>query len=379
MASLGSMRILQVCSSLAWGGTEMHVPILSKKLQSRGHEVCIISNPAGTIYGHSKDLSIPSQAIPIGAYINPYSTYKLNRFIDCFEPDIIHLHLSRDLWQTVPATLLSKFDGPMVLTKHVGSYVKKNDFLHRWLYSRISKIITVSETLNKNVSETCPILPNQVVTIHPGADLDRFDRANYDRVNTRKLLGISPDTRLIGTVGRISPGKGYEDLLLAAQKLRGQNLDQEIQFLIVGAASYGEEEYQKSIIKISHELGLRETVIFTGFRDDIPALLSALDIFIFPSRAEGFGATVIEAMAMGIACVSTRSDGTLDTVVDGKTSLVFKAGDIDRLTESIELLLTNNSLRERISENGYNQVKERFNLDVMTDHVEDLYISLSSS
>ena len=58
MASLGSMRILQVCSSLAWGGTEMHVPILSKKLQSRGHEVCIISNPAGTIYGHSKDLSI---------------------------------------------------------------------------------------------------------------------------------------------------------------------------------------------------------------------------------------------------------------------------------------------------------------------------------
>ena len=84
-------------------------------------------------------------------------------------------------------------------------------------------------------------------------------------------------------------------------------------------------------------------------------------------------------MAMGIACVSTRSDGTLDTVVDGKTSLEFKAGDIDRLTESIELLLTNNSLRERISENGYNQVKERFNLDVMTDHVEDLYISLSSS
>ena len=373
MDRMAPARILQVCSSLAWGGTEMHVPILSGKLRARGHDVRLVLHPKGSIAGESRESGLPTETIPIGGYVNPVSTCALGRCIRRFRPHVLHLHLSRDLWQTVPAARLAGYDGPVVLTKHVGSYVTKTDPLHRWLYRRVSRVITVSETLNRNVRETCPIDPERVVTVHPALDLERFDPTGYDQMETRKSLGFPSGAVVVGTVGRVSPGKGYEEFLQAARELRDRHPDMPLRFLVAGEASYGEEAYHDGIVHYARELDLAETVLFAGFRRDIPALLNAMDVFIFPSRAEGFGATVIEAMAMGVACVSTRSDGTLDTVEDGVTGLVFQGGDAEGLARSVESLLTDEQLRARIAENGCRQARERFNLDAMTDRVEALY------
>lgn len=373
MAGMAPARILQVCSSLAWGGTEMHVPILAGKLRDRGHDVRLVLHPKGSIAGEARERGFTVETVPIGGYVNPLSTCALRRCIRRFRPGVLHLHLSRDLWQIVPAARLAGFEGPLLLTKHVGSYVKKKDLLHRWLYRRVSRVITVSETLNRNVRETCPVPPDRVVTVHPALDLERFDPARYDREDTRRSLGIASEARMVGTVGRVSPGKGYEEFLQAARMLRDRHPEMSLRFVVVGEASFGEEAYHDGIVRQARDLGLGETVLFTGFRRDIPALLNAMDVFIFPSRAEGFGATVIEAMAMGVACVSTRSDGTLDTVEEGETGLVFQGGDADGLARSVESLLKDERLRTRIAETGRVRARERFNLDAMTDRVEALY------
>ena len=373
MAGMAPARILQVCSSLAWGGTEMHVPILSGKLRDRGHDVRLVLHPKGSIAREARERGLTVETVPIGGYVNPLSTCALRRCIRRFRPAVLHLHLSRDLWQAVPAARLAGFGGPLLLTKHVGSYVTKKDPLHRWLYRRVSRVITVSETLNRNVRETCPVPPDRVVTVHPALDLERFDPARYDREDTRRSLGIASEALLVGTVGRVSPGKGFEEFLQAARMLRDRHPERSLRFVVVGEASYGEEAYHDGIVRHARELGLGETVLFSGFRRDIPALLYAMDVFIFPSRAEGFGATVIEAMAMGVACVSTRSDGTLDTVEDGETGLVFQGGDAEGLARSVESLLMDERLRARIAETGRARARARFNLDVMTDRVEALY------
>ena len=379
MASMAPARILQVCSSLAWGGTEMHVPILSGKLRDRGHDVRLVLHPKGSIAGEARERGFTVETVPIGGYVNPLSTCALRRCIRRFRPVVLHLHLSRDLWQAVPAARLAGFDGPLLLTKHVGSYVTKKDPLHRWLYRRVSRVITVSETLNRNVRETCPVPPDRVVTVHPALDLERFDPARYDREDTRRSLGIASEALLVGTVGRVSPGKGFEEFLQAARMLRDRHPEMSLRFVVVGEASYGEEAYHDGIVRQARELGLDETVLFTGFRRDIPALLNAMDVFIFPSRAEGFGATVIEAMAMGVACVSTRSDGTLDTVEDGETGLVFQGGDAVGLARSVESLLMDERLRARIAETGRARARARFNLDAMTNRVEALYAASMAS
>ena len=353
----------------------MHVPILATKLIEAGHQVLAVLHPDGQIQSETARRGIPFQLHRLGAYVNPLSTTRLWHLLKTYRPDIVHLHLSRDLWQVAPATRFGISTG-IVLTKHVGSYVKKLDPLHRWLYDQVDRVITVSDVLNRNVCETCPVPPEKVVTIHHALDMGKYAPALCDRPTIRRDLHIPDGTLIIGTVGRLSPGKGHEDFLCAAREVLDQLPGTAIKFLIVGEASYGEEEYLETIRKLVHTLDLQDTVVFTGFRTDIPAVLHAMDIFVFPSRAEGLGATLIEAMAMGVASVSTLSDGTLDILTDGDTGLAFAPGDISGLAHAVLRLIHDSALRVRVGLSGQRHVRQRFDLKDMVARVERLYLAI---
>jgi glycosyltransferase involved in cell wall biosynthesis len=367
------LRILQVCSSLAWGGTEMHLPILAAKLMERGHAVHAVCHPKGVILKEAGARHIPACPLPLGAYFDPVATGRFVRLLRREQPDILHLHLSRDLWQTVPAARIAGC-GRVILTKHIGSYVRKRDPLHTWLYRHVARIIAVSDVLNKNVRDTCPVTPDRVTTIHHALDLRKYDPAGYDARTVRDALGVPPGACLVGTVGRLSPGKGYEDFLKTARGVLDRLPDGAAHFLVVGAASYGEEGYAAAIRALARDLGLTDRVLFTGFREDVPALLSAMDLFIFPSRAEGLGATLIEAMAMGVACVSTNSDGTQDIIAHEKTGLAVRPGDVEALVEATVRLIRDRMLRDRLASAGQRHVRQHFDLNVMADKIEQVYL-----
>lgn len=351
----------------------MHVPILAEKLITRGHSVQVLAHPEGSILTEVKSRSIPADPISLGAYFNPRATRSLIRLIRKYKPDIVHLHLSRDLWQVVPAVRIAGGGPKIILTKHVGSYVKKKDPLHTWLYRHVSRIITVSEVLHKNVIDTCPIPSEKVVTIHHALDMSKYNPQVYDSAQIRRELDIKAEEFVIGTVGRISPGKGLEDFIDAAGILNEKLPELGLLFLIVGTASYGEDVYFNEMKQKVEAAGLNRVIRFVGFRDDVPALLNIMDLFIFPSRAEGFGATLIEAMAMGTASVSTYGDGTLDTISDEKTGLTYAPGDIDGLIGAATRVITDHSLRERLGASGRRFVIDHFDLNVMTERVEQVY------
>lgn len=374
-----SLRILQVCSSLAWGGTEMHLPILASRLLERGHAVQAVCHPDGKIVQETAARRIPTSTIRLGAYLNPVTTTQVVRLLRRERPDILHLHLSRDLWQVVPASRLAGCDR-VILTKHVGSLVRKRDPLHRWLYQRVDRIITVSDVLRRNVIETCPIAPDRVLTIHHALDLRKYDPARCQPEAVRREFGLGSDDLVIGTVGRITPGKGYEEFLQAARLIREERAREgggrPVKFLIVGNASYGEEAYYDTVVALAHELGIEQDVIFAGYRRDIPELLSAMDVFLFPSRAEGLGATLIEAMAMRRACVSTDSDGTVDIVKNGVTGLTVPPGDAGSLARATLAILRDPVLQHSIAAAARQRVEEKFDLEAMVSKIEAVYESV---
>ena len=369
---MSPLRILQVCSSLAWGGTEMHVPIVASKLQERGHRVLAVCHPDGFICKDTQKRNIPTVSLELGAYVNPLETARLIRLLRREQPDILHLHLSRDLWQVVPAVKWTGA-GRVVLTKHVGSYIDKHDPLHRWLYQRVDKVITVSDTLRRNVLDTCPITSDRVTTIHHALDLKKYRPEAYDPGPVRQEIGVSESDLLVGSVGRISPGKGYETFLKMAKRIVQTEGFEQSKFMIVGSASFGEEAYFDSVVNFSKTLGLEPNVIFTGYRQDIPDLLRAMDVFIFPSQAEGLGATLIEAMAMGVPCVSTNSDGTRD-IIENQVSGFTVAPDNDQaMADATMELLQNEGARSRIASAGRMRVREKFDLEVMMDKIDQVY------
>lgn len=132
--------------------------------------------------------------------------------------------------------------------------------------------------------------------LHNGVDLDVYHYDENGRMKIRKELGISNRTLVVGHVGRLHKQKNHQFLLHVFQNILQKNPDAVL--LLVGKG-----ELEDSIKAKTVELGVEKQVIFLGVRSDIPALLSAMDVFVFPSLYEGMPNTVIEAQATGLPCV----------------------------------------------------------------------------
>lgn len=120
-------------------------------------------------------------------------------------------------------------------------------------------------------------------------------------------------------------------------------------FLLIGEASRGEEAEARHILQKIDALDLRSVTQWLGFRKDVARLLSAMDIFVFPSHAEAFGLVLIEAMAMGKAVISSNCDGVLDIVKHGETGLLVPPKEIETLTQAGLALAENPALRNKLA------------------------------
>jgi glycosyltransferase involved in cell wall biosynthesis len=370
-------RILQTCLSPSWGGLEMAALDLSVALKRHGHEVTIACVEGGRMMQAATTKNVPVLALASGKYLRFQNVRRIRGWIRDERVDLIHSHVSGDLPTVVLATKLAGRRVPIVLTKGMGSGIKKTDPFHRFLYANVSRVLAASRFVQRNVVETTPMPESKVVLFFYSIDTDRFFPAHARRAEVRRRFAIGEDIQLIGFVGRFSPGKGHEEFLHAARTL-AQKYDS-VRFLIVGEASYGEETYAHDIKKLCTTLGLDDRVTFAGYRSDIPDVMAAFDIFAFPSHAESFGIGLIEAMAMERPVVSTRKDGTLDIVVDGETGYFIPVQDAAALATALARLIEQPDLRERMGKAGRRRVMELFSQSGQVRRLEHLYAEICAT
>jgi len=339
------MKILYSCLSKSWGGMEMVTINSIKQLLDRNISVELICTAESRIHIEANNIGMIIYPIKAPGYFHPIITIKVVSIINNGKYDLIHTHASKDLWLLVPALKLIKSKVPLVLTKHVGSFIIKTDKMHNWLYSRVNYAIAISKVIKDNLLETTALDENRIVLHYNGVDPEKYDPDKIDPMNVRKELNIKEDELLLGMVARFSAGKGHENFLLVAKEL-SINYNY-LKFIIVGEASKGEDAYAKEIKNLADDYGLNN-IIFAGFRTDMPEVLSAMDIFIFPSHAEAFGVALVEAMAMAKPSVSTSSDGILDITVDNETGYLFNKDDPADLKYKLELLINSPEKRKTL-------------------------------
>ena len=352
------IRILQTCFSRSWGGLEIQALEMSRQLARRGHEVWLACCPGSRLQHEAAAEEIRTLACDVTGYFHPRVVWSLGRFIAGQSVDVVHCQLSRDISTLVPAVRLSFRHVPVVLSKRVGSYVTKRDPLHRFTYSGVSRVLAISDVIHRNVLKTTPVPPERVITLHDSVDTELFSPARTTGSALRREYGLGDDTVVVGFVGRFSPGKGHEELLAAADIIRKQRPN--VRFLVVGEASYGERQYELKIRNMARTMGLDGTVLFTGFRKNIPDVMAAFDLLAFPSHAESFGVVLIEAMAMELPVVSTNCDGVLDIVVDGDTGLYVPPRNSPDLAAALIRLIDSPDTRHRMGKAGRRRVLERF-------------------
>lgn len=364
------MKILYSCLSKSWGGMEMITLTFVKKLLERNIKVELLCIAESRMHIEANNLGIIIHAIKSSGYFHPLSTIKISSIIRRGNFNLIHTQASKDLWLLVPALKLIRSDIPLFLTKQVGSFIIKKDFLHRFLYNRLTKAFAISTIIKKNLIDTTPLEPEKVELLFNGVDTKRFDPQKADRNKVRNEFKVEEQEILLGMIARFSPGKGHEEFIEAANILSKKYKN--LKFIIVGEASRGEDEYANQIKKLAADKKLTN-IIFTGFRSDTPDVLAAMDIFVFPSHAEAFGIALAEALSMGISSVCSGSDGVLDIAVDGVTSFLFKKQDANDLAGKIGLLIESPEKRKSFGEASRKRAIELFDINFILDQTISFY------
>lgn len=362
--------IMQICASPSWGGMEMHVGFLSTQLAKRGHKIIPVCHPGSPLERNLQERGFIPLRIRLGGYFHPSGISKLAQWVDENGVDLVHSHYSRDLWTIVPA-LRRRGRVPLILTKHLGTQKPKRDPLHRWIYRRVNHVVAISEVIRRNLLATHPLRPEQVSVVHHGVDLSQFAPEAVDRSQVREELGLTPEHLVLGMIGRVQVSKGYLEFLAMARQIAAEIPP--ARFLLAGEASRGEAGEAEMILAKIQEWQLDKVVRHLGFRRDVPRLLAAMDIFVFPSHAEAFGLALIEAMAMAKPVIASNCDGVLDVVIDQQTGLMVPPRHVEALSQAVRSLARNAAQRLAIGRRGREHVLQHFSLDRMLNAIESIY------
>ncbi|MGE5457159.1 MAG: glycosyltransferase family 4 protein, partial [Methanococcaceae archaeon] len=345
-----------------------------KLLLDQGNDITLACLENSPIESHAnsarvKTITFPSNAKNFKSLLLMINSLGKNNF------DLIHSHYSKDLWLIVPALKILNLKIPLVLTKHLGSAVSKKDIFHHFIYKRLDHAIAISNVIKDNLLETTNLTPGKVSVIHNFIDLPKFKKQNMQS-DLKHTFGIDQTALVLGLVGRITPGKGHEDIIEALRIIQNDNFNYKV--IVAGTSSPDEKEFETKVKQMVNDYNMQDDFIFTGFRNDIPELLSIFDAFLFPSRAEAFGLALLEAMAAGVPSVACYSDGVKDIVIPEVTSLTYKRNDIETLAKQLHRIMSDKALRTYLAENSTGHARQ-FSASAFQDRTNRLYSKLLGS
>jgi glycosyltransferase involved in cell wall biosynthesis len=214
---------------------------------------------------------------------------------------------------------------------------------------------------------------SKISVIRNGVDLSRFDNAP-PRAELRRELGLPDGTPLVGVISRLTRLKGLEHFLEAAAMVRARVPN--ARFLIAGETSPMDREYLGELQQYAERCGVADSVIFTGLRRDVPAVLSSLDVSVMPSLNEALSNVVLESMAAGAPTVATRVGGTPEAIADGVTGVLVPPADSRALADAIVHLLHDTRLATHLGAAARARIVDHFSVRRMVRSTEDLYVEL---
>jgi len=349
---------------------------LVERLRREGFEVHVGCSP-GRHLDYLRGLGLEVRPVAIARRVasprHVLSLIRLTRLMRRERYDVVHVH-------TPVAAALGRVAArlagvPVVIYTAHGFYF--HDRMPPWKRSLIAFVeralfrlgTTALFTVSAEDRETAVakrIAPAaKVVWIGNGVDVVRF--RPQDGSALRKELGLRPEDRVVGFVGRLVPEKGFWELLRAMALVQRQH--PKAKLLIVGETLKSDRARSEtaSATRFILEEGLTEAVRCVGFQDDVAPYLSAMDLFVLPSHREGLPLTILEAMASGLPVVATNIRGCREEVIDGVTGRLVPVEDAASLAEAISGILSDEEQRLRMGLAARDRATREFDLEKALD------------
>lgn len=383
-----SPRILYVHNSADIYGASRSLLRLLPRIQACGFEPLVVLPEEGPLCGRIGALGLGTQvfvdprlsvidraafksAAGVARFLFsfPISVARLQRLIRRERVSLVHTNTG-----VMPAPALAAKLAGVPHVWHVRDSFQEFRSLwavyRRYITSLSRRVICVSNPIAAQFDGA----PN-VTVIHNGMPLEEFPSAEETaemraRFRERHQLG---NELVVGCVGRIKfVRKGQEVLVQAMARLKQRGLS--ARCLIVGSTSVGNEDHLARLRRLIHDLELTGDVLLAGELADPKPAYAAMDVFVLPSaQPEPFGGVVLEAMAMRRPVIATAIGGSVDQVADGETGFLVPPGNADALAASLEALLRDMPLRQRMGNAGRARLEQCFSIDRMVGKIRDIY------
>lgn len=360
--TIESQNVLFVVRTMGLGGTENVVLQLCEIFSGKVNKIVVCSS-GGVHEEKLRKMGIKHYTIPDIASKRPRDMVgcykKIKSVIKEEQITIVHSHHRMAAFY---AELTAPKDVIKIANAHNTFQDKKK--LTQFAY-RNTKLIAVGEMVKKNLTDYFEIPAGQISVIHNA--VKAFD-------GNIKSIEVLKDERekgkvLIGNIGRLSEQKGMGNFLDAAAITIKRH--PEAFFVIVGDGELKRQLEEKAI-----QLKLQKNVLFLGYRNDIQNVMSQLDFIVLSSLWEGLPLTPIEAFSVGKTVIGTAVDGTPEIIKDGANGLLIEPCNIMQLSDSMNYLIQNIEIRNKLEEKAEDDFLNRFSFDILKNKYYAFYESL---
>ncbi len=369
------VRALHLITHLGIGGAQDNTLLTVKGISRKRYAVHLAAGLDNTDWEErgrecsDAFFSFPDLHVPVHPLDDVQTLSQITDLVKAHNYHIVHTHSSKA--GIIGRLAARRADVPIVVhTIHGFPWHDYMSSVKRWFYILLERyaasisdaLITVSE-LNKREAITLGLASaDKFTTIYSGIDLDNFE-TSVDRRQKCQELGLDADKPIVGTVGRLSPQKAPLDFVAAAKNVLWQRPD--VQFVMVGDGPLAGG--------VRKAIGDERRIQILGFRDDVPEILSVLDVFALSSLWEGLGRALTEAMIMGLPVAATAVNGVPELIFQDETGLLSPPNAPMELAENIMWLLDHPNEARRMGQAARERVVPAFSAERMVEQIVALY------
>lgn len=375
------MSILHLNYSRGWGGLEMYSADLFRGLLASGRDVRALVRSGSPLERHLVEHGFADRVLVDDPrkYLDRAAGRRLRELVAQHGVEVIHTFKSADIaLATLPLSKLGSARPGVVHHLQMLPGHSRRDPFHWYCYRGLDRVVAITRQIADRLPVLWPIQARKVRVIYHGVDLTPFEPAPERAARARERWALPAEATIIGLVGRIYADKGQRFLFDVFARIAS---DHPNAHLVLAGEPEGEgedqaraEAYYADLRAAVETSGLASRVHFTGYCDDVPELMQAIDIFVFSSVPEAFGLVVIEAMASNCITLGPRDGGVVEVIENGLSGLLYATRDEDDLERELRHALGFNAAeRDAMHEAARERLVEGFSRARMIAEVASLY------
>ena len=359
-------KVLALCLSPDQGGLELYFTKLVQHYRNMGykmHAACMKSS-----YIAKSIIDNKAECPNTGFLKGIINFFVLRKYIIKNKLNILHVSWSKDIFMAVMLKLLTPGNIKIIFYRQMKIPHPKTTFYHKFFYRNIDLFLVITDKLYEEAYRNLPIDKDKIKKLTYGISKPKSN-IKLNRSDFMNINNIDPKIFSIAIFSRVEEQKGQHLVLDAINMSSNQ-----MQLCIIGHVM--SKQYKEDLLINAKIYHLTNYLKFVNFVDSPMSYMPFFDLLILPTYEETFGLVAAEAMIMGVPVIGSNAGGVPEIISHGSNGLLFETKNASDLSEKIDMLYENKTLREQLVSNAFEYAYKRYNYDKHFGRLEEIFDSL---